>query len=272
MAPFEQPHAEDPDVVRSEPAKRGVRPWGWVIPGGIRLIRGIEGIVARTSRVGTDPFLPNQTFGWIRELEENWEAIRAELTPLLRRHDELPNFQDISIDQARLTDDNRWKTYFLYAYGVRSAGNCARCPTTDRLVQGVPGMTTAFFSILSPHKHVPEHRGPYKGVLRYHLGLQVPEPTDSCGIKVAGQVAHWREGGSLLFDDTYPHEAWNESDDLRVVLFMDVVRPLPPPVSWLNRLVIKAISLSPYVQDGRRRNRAWEEGFERNGASVGTDS
>jgi beta-hydroxylase len=196
--------------------------------------------------------------------------MRAELDRLLLRHAVLPNFQDISIDQARLTDDDRWKTYFFSAYGVRSAANCARCPTTARLVEKVPGMTTAFFSILSAHKHIPAHRGPYKGVLRYHLGLRVPEPAEAAGIKVGGQIAHWREGGSLLFDDTYAHEAWNDSDGLRVVLFLDVVRPLRPPASWLNRLVIKAIALSPYVQDGKRRNRAWEERFLRTGPRVET--
>jgi beta-hydroxylase len=210
--------------------------------------------------------LPAETFTWIAGLEEHWDEIRAELDRLLLRHGELPNFQDISVDQSRLTDDDRWKTYFFYAYGVRSSGNCARCPTTACLVRGVPGMTTAFFSILSPGKHIPEHRGPYKGVLRYHLGLRVPEPADECAINVGGQVAHWREGGSLLFDDTYPHQAWNEGDGLRVVLFMDVVRPLRPPVSWLNWLIIKAIALSPYVQGGKRRNREWEAGFESTGA------
>jgi aspartyl/asparaginyl beta-hydroxylase (cupin superfamily) len=239
---------------------------------GIRLIRGVEWVIGRASLVGTDPFLDSDTFEWIPGFEGNWEAVRAELDELLLRHDELPNFQDISVDQASITDDDRWKTYFFYAYGVRSDGNCRRCPTTARIVEEVPGMTTAFFSILSPHKHIPEHRGPYRGVLRYHLGLRVPEPAEASGIKVGGQIGRWREGGSLLFDDTYPHEAWNDSDQLRVVLFMDIVRPLRAPISWLNWLVIKAIGWSPYVQDGKRRNREWEERFDQPRPHSGTQT
>ncbi len=93
---------------------------------------------------------------------------------------------------------------------------------------GIPGLTTAFFSILSPHKHIGEHRGPWRGVLRYHLALRVPEPAAQAGISVGGQVAHWEEGRSLLFDDGYEHFAWNDTDGVRVVLFVDVIRPLKP--------------------------------------------
>lgn len=230
---------------------------------GFWLVLLVEKLIARCSSVGLTPFLTSGEFPWVAELEAGWPAIRRELDSLLIRRAELPNFQDISIDQSRLTDDDGWKTYFFHAYGYRSDHNCEHCPDTARLLERVPGMTTAFFSILSPHKHIPAHRGPYRGVIRYHLGLRVPEPPESCGIEVGGQVAHWAEGHSLLFDDTYQHRAWNDSDDIRVVLFMDVLRPLSPPVSWLNRAVIKAISLSPYVRGARRRHRAWEERFER---------
>ena len=69
------------------------------------------------------------------------------------------------------------------------------------------------FSILSPHKRIPPHVGPYKGVLRYHLALKVPEPADQCGITVHGVTRHWEEGKSLVFDDVWEHSAWNETDD-----------------------------------------------------------
>ena len=79
---------------------------------------GVEWVIGRASLVGTDPFLDSDTFEWIPGFEGNWEAVRAELDELLLRHDELPKFQDISVDQASITDDDRWKTYFFYAYGV----------------------------------------------------------------------------------------------------------------------------------------------------------
>jgi len=228
---------------------------------GFTLIQIVERVIGRYSLVGLEPFLDPARFSWVPDLEACWPDIRAELDLLLARHAELPNFQDISVDQRSLTSDDRWKTYFFSAYGVRSESNCARCPRTARALERVPGMTTAMFSILSPHKAIPEHRGPYKGVLRYHLGLVVPEDSAGCGLEVGGVVAHWHERQSLIFDDTYRHRAWNDTDDLRVVLFLDVVRPLRAPVSWVNRSVIKAIALSPYVRHGRKRQREWERRF-----------
>jgi len=96
--------------------------------------------------------------------------------------------------------------------------NCARCPETTRLIENIPGMKTAFFSILAPGKYIPEHRGLYKGFIRYHLGIKVPKPFNQCGIKVDGEIRHWEEGKSLIFDDTFTHEAWNLSEEFRVVL------------------------------------------------------
>jgi aspartyl/asparaginyl beta-hydroxylase (cupin superfamily) len=203
-----------------------------------------------------------ETFGWIPGLEADWRTIRAELDEVLSYRDQLPNFQDISIDQASITDDDKWKTYFFFGYGFRAEGNCRRCPETARLLDAIPGMTTAFFSILSPHKHIGAHRGPWRGVLRYHLALKVPEPTASAGIRVGDQVAHWHEGDSLLFDDGYEHEAWNDTDGVRVVLFADVIRPLRRPADQFNRALIKAIGRSPYIGDARARHDAWEQRFE----------
>ncbi len=105
----------------------------------------------------------------------------------------------------------------------------------DALLEQVPGMMTAFFSILAPGKYIPDHRGPFNGVLRYHLGLKVPEPAEQCRIRVADEYAHWEEGESLLFDDTYRHEVWNDTDGERAVLFMDVRRPLRFPFDLLDR-------------------------------------
>jgi beta-hydroxylase len=228
---------------------------------GASALHGIERVVLRSSTVPTTPFLPTETFGWIGELERHWTTIRAELDAVLAYRDDLPNFQDISVDQASITDDDGWKTFFFVGYGFRAEGNCARCPQTAALLDAVPGLTTAFFSILSPHKQIPAHRGPWRGVLRYHLALRVPDPPGAAGIEVGGQVAHWEEGRSLLFDDGYEHRAWNDTDGVRVVLFADVIRPLRPAAGRVNRGLIRAIGHSPYIADARSRHEAWEQRF-----------
>ncbi len=161
---------------------------------GERFLRWLDRYFAKHSLVGDRAFFAVDEFPWVREVEARWPAIRAELDEVLRDVDHLPNFQDISTDQYRITQDDRWKTFFLLGYGFRVDEHLARCPETAKALAEIPGITTAMFSIFAPHKRIPPHVGPYKGVLRYHLGLRVPEPRDACGITVRGETRHWDEG------------------------------------------------------------------------------
>jgi beta-hydroxylase len=221
----------------------------------------MEQLVASASVHGDQPFFDRADFPWTRHLEEQTPLIQAELAPLLQEPRRLPNFQDISPDQLVGTRDDRWKTFFFYCYGHRVRSNCARCPETDRLLRTIPGLKSAFFSILLPGKEIGLHRGPYNGVLRYHLGLKIPAG-QTCGITVGGQTAHWQEGGSLIFDDTYLHKAWNRSNEIRAILFVDFRRPLSLPVSLLNRLYIAYISASPFITTALARQRDWDRKLE----------
>lgn len=222
----------------------------FILKYGEKSLHQFEKLLIKNSLVGNKNFFDTEQFSWVANLENNWQVIRRELDNLLQDTDKIPNFQDVSPDQYNLTKDNKWKTFFLFAYGFKIKKNCVQCPETTRLLEQIPEMKTAFFSIMFPHKHIPEHRGPYKGVLRYHLGLKVPQPETLCRIKVGDDIRYWQEGKSLVFDDSYPHEAWNDSDEIRVVLFMDFVRPVAFPVSVINRFFIKLIGWSPFVQDG----------------------
>lgn len=228
---------------------------------GSKALFSMERYMARESLVGNEPVLDPGLFPWVPRVEAEWEAIRDEAAAVLENHQQLPNFQDISVDQRSITQDDGWKTFFLYGFGQRSERNALQCPVSTRVVESIPGMTTAFFSILAPGKRIPEHRGLFKGFIRYHLGLIIPEPRDRCGIKIAGEDHQWEPGKSLVFDDTYPHEAWNETDAPRAVLFVDVRRPLTRTAEWLNRGAIRLITMSPYVQDGLKNEQAWEDTY-----------
>lgn len=225
---------------------------------GLWLIKRIEQVLIRFSLVGEQPFLEPAQFAWVRGLEADWAAIRGEMERIMATPERIPNFQDISRDQTNITQDDKWKSYFLYGYGYKMENNCKACPETARSVENIPGMFTAFFSVLAPGKRIPLHRGPYRGLLRCHLALLVPEPRDRCRIEVGGEWATWEEGRCLIFDDTYKHQVENDTDSVRVVLFIDVLRPLKFPGSLLNRAVLALIRRSPFIQDARRNQQAWE--------------
>jgi ornithine lipid ester-linked acyl 2-hydroxylase len=239
------------------------------IAAGERVLAPIERWVGKRSLVGDQPFFPLERFPWVAHVEANWETIAQELRAILADREALPSFQEISKDQIAITDDDRWKTFFLYGYGFEADLGVELCPKTAAIMREIPGMTTAMFSILSPHKHILAHRGPYKGVLRYHLGLIVPQNAQDCRIRVDSEIRHWEAGRSMVFDDTFDHEVWNDTDETRVVLFVDVLRPLPFPESLINKLIVKAIGISPFVLDAKRNQRAWEARYRARKAAVG---
>ncbi|HYW36403.1 MAG TPA: aspartyl/asparaginyl beta-hydroxylase domain-containing protein, partial [Balneolaceae bacterium] len=68
---------------------------------------------------------------------------------------------------------------------------------------------------------------------------------------------------SMFFDDTYKHEAWNNSDEIRVVLFMDILRPLKFPGNVLNDTLLSLIKRSSFIQNAKENQEAWEKKYEK---------
>jgi beta-hydroxylase len=235
-------------------------------PGAVaRLFMGVVAFVERLNlklaTLGNPCVYDRAAFPWAAGVEREWRLIRSELDRVLARKAELPNVQDLTADAATLSRDAGWKIFPLVAYGLRSQPNIDLCPQTWRIVQSIPGLTTAMFSILEPGKRIPPHRGPYNGVLRLHLALLIPEPRERLGIRVGSERRGWEEGQALIFDDAYEHEAWNDTAGLRVVLFVDFEKPLRFPASVLNRLLLRLAVFTPFVREGGDNLRRWEQRF-----------
>lgn len=209
------------------------------------------------------PVYDTRQFSWAAGVESEWRKIRLELDEVMKFRDRMPSFQDIVKEVGLIQKDDQWKTFFLTGIGMDCEENARRCPETMRILKKVPGIKTAFFSILSPHKHIPPHRGPYVGVLRLHLGLIVPEPRERVRIRIADQTCFWEEGRSLIFDDTYNHEVWNDTDGFRAVLFVDFARPLVSPWGWINERVLNLASLAPFIREAKGKQEKWEKGMYR---------
>ena len=227
------------------------------------VIQGIVNAIPAYSKVGDSVFFTTEHFPWSKDLEANWRVMHGELEQVLEYAPDLPNYQQIMPRQRQITQDNGWKTFFFYACGFTAVGNCKRCPRTWELIRQIPGLKAAFFSILAPGKHIPEHCGKHKGLIRYHLALKVPEPSQDCWIQVAGQTVHWEEGKSLIFDDTFPHKVCNDTDGYRVVLFLDIARPLRFPLSLINGIVFELGRFSPLIQTAKANHQMWEQRWNR---------
>jgi beta-hydroxylase len=221
--------------------------------------RFLEWLNRLASKVGQEPLLDNEKFDWIPTVEAATDDILAELHNI-QATVTIPSPQEILENQVVLSDDDQWKLFFLYGYGYRDEHNCQLCPATDRAVQSVPGLQSVMFSVLEPGKRLRPHRGPYNGFLRYHLGLIIPDGGTTSFLRVADKTCHWQVGSSLVFDDTYDHEACNDSDKQRVVLFIDFERPMRFPINYLNKFVLFAVRLSPPIRQAIRNIKNYRGG------------
>lgn len=225
------------------------------------LLLKIGAWMGKYSPVGDRPVFDNKDFEWTMLLEENWLTIRKELEGILANHQQFPSLQDIQKEQIVLNQDNNWKTYFLFGFGLKAGKNCEACPVTASLLEKIPDMKTAFFSILSPGKHIPAHKGVFKGLIRSHLGLIIPGKKGDCLMRIDNQKIFWEEGKTVVFDDTYEHEVWNNSNQVRVVLLIDIVRPFKTPLAAINRGIINIISKSFFVKNAQKNYQEWEDKY-----------
>ena len=226
---------------------------------GRRLIKALSRFVSSQSLVEDRPVHPTAEFPFLAPIENNWTKIRAELDSLLRDRGSLPTFHQISPDQRKISKGDNWKVFILFGFGLPSQKNCSRCPETAALLRSVPGLQSAWFSILAPHYRIPPHKGVTKTVLRVHLGLIVPADREKCAMRVDHCVVNWEAGKSLVFDDFYNHEVWNDTGQERVVLIFDFVRPMRPLGRMINAVLMWGIKRTAYFKDARRNLMDWDE-------------
>lgn len=181
------------------------------------------------SRIKTSAYLElDKYFPDYKILEENWEEIKKEIQSVIDSNSTLPRFHDIDDGQEYISDNDglSWKLLNLLLYGIWHKENSKLCPKTATLLKKIKSVKGAYFSILDPKKHIPPHKGPYKGIIRYQLALSVPKEGE-CKIFVDGIPHYWQEGKSVLFDDTYTHEVVNKTKEPRIALLLDVKREIP---------------------------------------------
>jgi ornithine lipid ester-linked acyl 2-hydroxylase len=240
----------------------------------IRMGKRLRGTINRLSTaqsiIPTEPVLRPDFFDWTERLANNWQTIAGEAAAILRHRDAVPPLRDISPDHARIAGDGNWCSFFLIGYGYEVPENCARAPETAALVRDIPDLNSAFFSILEPGATIPRHRGVTRGLVTCHLGLIVPDQAQQCVMQVEDTELFWEAGKWLVFDDSCFHEVHNRTDQRRVILLVQVKRPMRLLGRITNDLALWGIRRSPFVQDARRNLGMWEEAYrqaERNEAA-----
>lgn len=192
---------------------------------------------------------PGTHFPDARRFVAAWRPLRDEALRVAARLQDVPRFHEIMPQQTAISanDARDWRMFILKAYGVEVPRNMAACPTLAGLVASCPDVLSASLSFLAPRKHIPAHRGPFRGVLRFYLVLAMPLAADgkpAAVLRISDAEYRLAGGDMLLWDDTYEHEVWNASDELRIALLLDIRRhDMPVDMALLARGVISLIRL-----------------------------
>lgn len=240
-----------------------------------RVKKAFNGVYTRCENEGLIPRMPDYLEDYGRDYPEllTVEAAHADIR---RECERLLAFRSGITDMSKLGGQYtergihtiQWKAFMLKS-GTFIEENCALAPKTAAVLRPLTNVYNAFFSIVEPHQYITPHWGYYKGFLRYHLGVIIPADNaeKKCWLRVNVDPAdnakkdktlierarkyHWRNGKGVMFDDTNLHDAANESDEVRVVLWLDVARKFPRTLDLYNRALLKAVYYEPSVRKFR---------------------
>jgi aspartate beta-hydroxylase len=183
-------------------------------------------------------FYEREEFPWLADLEAATLPMQQELATILREDQAgfapYIHYDDhMPLDQWReLNHSPRWSAFHFYEKGRPVAERCGRAPATMEVLSRLPQAQvplrspSALFSVLQPKTRIPPHTGVANFRLVVHLPLIVPS---GCGFRVGGETRQWRIGEAWVFDDTIEHEAWNDSEQTRIIFICDVWSPRLSP-------------------------------------------
>lgn len=181
------------------------------------------------SRVPTTPRIGAEHFPELRLIQDNWEVIRDEALALYE-HGHIAAKDDLPA--SSFYKNGRWKSFYLKLYDSDIPSARALAPSTMALLDKTPSINIALFAMLMPGKKLSNHHDPFAYTLRYSLGLSTPN-SEECALIIDGEHYTWRDGESIIFDETYFHSAHNRTDVPRIILMTDVDRPLR--LKWVQR-------------------------------------
>lgn len=178
-------------------------------------------------------FYDRKLFPWFDQLEAATADIRAELQVILAEDSAFHPYVEADKNRAiskpsPMLNNPAWSAFYLWKNGQEVKENVARCPKTMAALAAVPltnmpnRSPSILFSLLRPGAKIPPHTGVLNTRLICHLPLIIPP---KCGLRVGNETREWEVGKGWLFDDTIEHEAWNLSDQNRVILIFEVWRP-----------------------------------------------
>lgn len=171
---------------------------------------------------GPEPsFFEIQEKKWVSLFENNYELILKEFTKIIESRDKniIPYFNQTLANKAE-----NWIIFPLYVWGKKRTENCEKCPETVRIIESISAMTSCSFSILKPNTKIKPHFGDSNVMYRCHYTINCKNGLPEIGMRVRNEQITWKNGKVFAFCDAHEHEVWNNTNEERWVLIVDILR------------------------------------------------
>ena len=173
-----------------------------------------------------------QDFEWVLKLEDKFDIIQKELIDLRDKKGfqpyRSPAYANKNIPEDKIgslgTDAGSWNVFYLFLHDIEFEDNCAKVPETIKIINElIPrNYRHCFFSAVTPGTHITPHNGPTGKKLRLHLPLL---GTEGARMRVGDEEVNLVQGKSIIFDDSFNHEAWYDGKETRINLIIDFWHP-----------------------------------------------
>ena len=187
--------------------------------------------------------VPVSDYNEIKPFLDNYKDIQQEV---------LDNVSKYSLTQANVFDSSfdynpDYGYYFLKFSNHNIPNNIPIFPKLYKTLQKCSNIRTCFFSVIRGNKNIPTHRGPSKGLLRFHMPIYNDHPSKNY-LQVRDKKLYW-DKKPFLFDDTFYHKLVKKDNGMRISLICDVERHLPYGLKQLNQLVQDSFTNSDFVKE-----------------------
>jgi hypothetical protein len=221
-----------------------------------------------TLGIRTPEFLDKDKYfknNYLFEDPDNFKLLKNEVVSILSKTD--------NGDKLRMTNDTfngqnkyigsniihengiikAWRIINIKVGNEYSADAHKHFPFLVKILKNIPEICSCSISVLQEGVHIPIHVGYYKGIMRYMIPIIVPKDKENVFLCVNEKKYSWTEGVGVLWDDNYPHKVYNNTKEIRVVIYMDVIRPLTGFLNILNKYILKLACNSKIVKDEIKR-------------------
>lgn len=179
-------------------------------------------------------------------LDKDWSIWSNDYktTPIFTKMTDEDILQRLNQNASKIgsTKDPAWRLYSLLL-NKKTLDNSKTCPnTTKLLLENSNRILNAGFSLLEPNCYIGMHRDYNNKFYRLHIPLIIPKNNDlydksilskseaSNGLavlQVEDEYRIWKSNEYFIFDDTCNHNAWNYTDENRIVLIVDLLKEPP---------------------------------------------